>query len=79
MVIKCEATHWGRGDTVKIKIEKTLEGVFINGRKVDKIKYNGGPQVRFQMAEEYVEDVFIVFDGRSKSPLTIKDMYEKLK
>ena len=80
MVIECIADRWGLGESERIKAEKTSDGVIVDGRKVANMEYNG-IQLRFEMTEAKTHDqeVYIVFDNRSGSSMTIKEMYEKLK
>jgi hypothetical protein len=58
----------------RIMIEKRPEGVFVDGRKPERVKFNH-IQLRFEFPND---EVFIIFDKSSNSELPIREMYLQL-
>jgi hypothetical protein len=61
-------------DKEYVELEKRAEGVFVNGEKVEEMIFNH-IQLRFVMTNEVI---FLLFDGRTESDLSIEEMHSEL-
>jgi hypothetical protein len=83
--ISALADLWGFtcDNNVPVKIKGNEKGIFVNDHKIADVEFNN-IQLRFTLNPDRIiegksKHLYIVFDGRSGSNLTIKQMYEKLK